>query len=113
MEPEFVALELEGRKAEWLRELLADILLWGKPTPAVSLHCDNQASIVVAKNSVYNAKTRHIHLRHNIVRNLIKIGVISLDNVKSKRNLADHLTKGLCKRRIIETLRGMGLKPTM
>lgn len=111
MKSEFVALELAGRKAEWLRELLADVPLWGKPAPSVSVLCDNQTAIAVAKNSAYNGKRRHIRLRHNVVRNLIKNGVISLEYVKSERNLADPLTIGLCKKMIIETSRGMGLKP--
>ena len=60
MESEFGALELKGREAEWLRELLAKISLWGKPTIVGSLHCDNQASIAITKNSIYNGKRRHI-----------------------------------------------------
>ena len=33
MESEFVALEKVGTKAEWLRNLLADIPKWDKPLP--------------------------------------------------------------------------------
>ena len=95
MKSKFVALESTSREVEWLRELLADMLLWGKPTPPVFLHYDNQASITVAKHSSYNGKKRHI------MRILMKNGVISLDYVKSKRNLVNPLTKGLCKRTII------------
>jgi len=62
------------------------------------------------KNSVYNEKRRHIQLRHDIVRVLIRHGVISLDYVKLERNLVNPLPKGLCKGMIIKTLKGMGLK---
>ncbi|KAE8715787.1 putative mitochondrial adenine nucleotide transporter BTL3 [Hibiscus syriacus] len=54
MESEFIALDLAGQEAEWLRSLLADIPLWGRPTPPVSLLCDSQAAICVAKNQIYN-----------------------------------------------------------
>jgi len=30
MESEFIALELAGQEAEWLKDLLADVPLWGK-----------------------------------------------------------------------------------
>jgi len=30
MEYEFIALELAGQEAEWIKGLLADVLLWGK-----------------------------------------------------------------------------------
>lgn len=88
MESEFIDLELAGREAEWLRNLLAEIPLRENALAPVSLHCDSQAAITVAKNSVYNGKRRHICLRHVGVKDLLKNGVITLDYVKSERNLA-------------------------
>ncbi|XP_048491501.1 secreted RxLR effector protein 161-like [Beta vulgaris subsp. vulgaris] len=41
MEYEFIALELTGQEVEWIRSLLADISLWGKPAPSVSMRCDS------------------------------------------------------------------------
>lgn len=111
MESEFIALELAGQEAEWLRGLLADIPLWGKPTPSISMHCDSQAAIGVANNRSYNGKRRHIRLRHGIVRNLIRNNVISLEYVKTERNIADPFTKGLCRKMVLESAQGMGLKP--
>ena len=40
MEAEFVALDLATQEEDWLRNLLIDIPLWGKPSPSVSMHCD-------------------------------------------------------------------------
>ena len=59
-----------------------------------------------AKSKIYNGKSRHVRLRHNIVRQLIDNGVMSLDFVRSKRNLADPLTKPLARRLVSETSRG-------
>ena len=81
------------QEAEWLRNLLADMPLWGRQASQVSLHCDSQAAIGIAKNSVYNGKKRHIHIRHGAVKQLLKLSVISLDYVRSERNLADPMTK--------------------
>ena len=111
MESEFIALELAGQEAEWLKGLLADVPLWGKQETSISLHCDSQAAIGVAHNSVYNGKRRHIRIRHSAVKQLLKHGVISLQYVRSEKNLADPLTKGLTRRVVLETSRGMGLKP--
>ncbi|KAE8686443.1 hypothetical protein F3Y22_tig00111061pilonHSYRG00022 [Hibiscus syriacus] len=41
MDSEFIAVDLAGQEVEWLRSLLADIPLWGIPTPSVSLLCDS------------------------------------------------------------------------
>ena len=49
--------------------------------------------------------------RHNTVRQLISAGVISIDFVKSKDNIADPLTKGLNRDQVDKTSKGMGLKP--
>ncbi|PHT43587.1 hypothetical protein CQW23_17612 [Capsicum baccatum] len=52
----FIALELAGQEAEWLRNLLTDVPLWGRQMSPVSLHCDSQAAIEITKNSVYNGR---------------------------------------------------------
>jgi len=111
MESEFVALEMAGSEAVWLKNFLANIPLGMKPTPSISIHCDCQSAIGIAKNKTYNGKNRHIQLRHNLVKQLLKRGTISIDYVNSEWNLADPLTKPLGRNMILETSRGMGLKP--
>ena len=82
-----------------------------QPTPSVFMHCDCQAAILIAKNKTLNEKHRHIRLRHEIVKRLLKDGIISIHYVKSKVNLADPLTKPLGRKLILETSSGMRLKP--
>jgi len=83
MESEFVAIEMAGSEAEWLKNFLANIPLGMKPTPSVSMHCDCQSTIAIAKNKSYNGKNRHIQLRHNLVKQRLKSGMIFIDYVKS------------------------------
>ena len=83
MEFEFVGLEKAGIEAKWLRNLLIDIPIWKIPVPSVSIHCDNQATIARVKNKIYNEKSRHIHLRHKIVKQLLNNEITSLDYVRS------------------------------
>ena len=61
-------------------------------------------------NNVYNGKRRHIRIRHDSVRELLKNGVNSLEFVRSERNLADSLTKGLTRKLVFESSREMWLK---
>ena len=68
MEAELVALEEAGSEAEWFRSLLIDIPLFTNSIASVCIHCDCQAAIARAKNKIYNGKSQHIQLRHNIVR---------------------------------------------
>ncbi|RVX01359.1 Retrovirus-related Pol polyprotein from transposon TNT 1-94 [Vitis vinifera] len=67
MEAEFIALEKASSKAEWLRNLLADIPLWTRLALSMSMRCDSQAAIAKAKSKIFNGKNRNICLRHNIV----------------------------------------------
>ena len=111
MKSEFVALEKASTEAEWLRNLLADIPKWDKPLLSISFHCDSQVAITCARNKIYNGKKRFVRLRHNTVRQLISNGVISMEFVRSEKNLADLLNKGLTGQLVYDTSRGMGLKP--
>jgi len=56
-------------------------------------------------------KNRHIHLRHTVVKQLLKNEPIFIDYVKLEGNLANPLTKPLGRNMILETSRGMRLKP--
>ena len=85
--------------------------MWPKPVPAICIHCDSQSAIGRAQNHMYNGKARHIRRRHNTVRQLLSNGIISIDYIKSKENIADPLTKGLTKELVYSASKGMGLKP--
>ena len=95
MEAKFIALELAGPKAEWMKGLVADMLLWGRQPTAIFLHHDSQAAIGVAHNSVYNGKKRHIRIRHKAVKQLLKNGLISLEYIRSEKKPSRSLAKGL------------------
>ena len=79
--------------------------------PFMSMRCDSQAAIAKAKakSKIFNGKNRHIRLRHNIVRRLLEIRIISLKFVRSKLNLTYPLTKSLNKKLVEETSREVGL----
>ena len=105
-------MELDGSEAEWLRNFLADIPLASKPIPSVAIHLTISLRYT-AKNKTFNGKSRHIRLRHNIIKQLLKTGVISIDYVRSEVNLADPLTKPLGRNQIDKLSRGIGLKPIL
>ena len=95
MESEFIVLDKTTEEAESLRNFLEDIPSWPKLMSAISIHCDSQSTIGRAQNTMYNDKSRHIRRRHNTICQLLSSGIILIDYVKSKENLADPLTKDL------------------
>ncbi|GJS62739.1 zinc finger, CCHC-type containing protein [Tanacetum coccineum] len=110
MKSKFVALAAAGKEAEWLRNLILEILLWSKPIAPISIRCDSAATLAKAYSKMYNGKSRHLGVRHIIFRELITNGVVSIEFMRSQRNLADHLTKGLARDLVLKSGEGMGLK---
>ncbi|GJX18556.1 zinc finger, CCHC-type containing protein [Tanacetum coccineum] len=110
MEYEFVALTAAGKEAEWLKNLFLEISLWSKPIAPISIHCDSTATLAKAYSQMYNGKSRHLGVRHIMIRELITNDVISIEFVRSQQNLAGYLTKGLARYLVIKSAEGMGLK---
>ncbi|GJS40171.1 hypothetical protein Tco_0565214 [Tanacetum coccineum] len=110
MESEFIALATAGKEAEWLRNLIYEIPIMAKPIAPIFIHCDSDATLDKAYSQIYNGKSRHLGVRHSMIKELIMNGVISIEFVRSQHNLAEHLTKGLARDLVIKSVIGMGLK---
>ncbi|GJS09543.1 zinc finger, CCHC-type containing protein [Tanacetum coccineum] len=110
MESEFVALAAAVKEAEWLRNLILEIPLWSKPIAPISIRCYSAATLAKAYSQMYNGKSRHLGVRHSMIRGLITNGLISIEFVRSQQNLATHLMKGLAGDLVIKSAEGMGLK---
>ncbi|GKC38680.1 zinc finger, CCHC-type containing protein [Tanacetum coccineum] len=83
MESEFVALAAAGKEDEWLKNLLLEIPLWVKPMAPISIRCDSTSTLAKAYSQMYNGKSRHLGVRHSMIRELITNGVISVSTKPS------------------------------
>ncbi|GKD86843.1 hypothetical protein Tco_1357997, partial [Tanacetum coccineum] len=79
MESKFMALAAAGKEAEWLRNLILEIPLWSKPITPISIWCDSSATVAKTYSQMYNRKSRHLSVRHNMIRELIMNGVVSIE----------------------------------
>lgn len=107
MESEFIALDKATEEAEWLRQFMEGIPKWLNPVPAICVHCDSQSTIGRAQSHMYNGKSRNIRRRHNTIRQLLSTGIVTIDYVRSKNNIADLLTKGLNRELVDKSSKGM------
>jgi len=106
-EAEYRALADAASEAAWLRGLMEEI---GMPlTTPIVIHCDNQSSIKLAKNSVQNARTKHIERQIHFVRHHIKKQRIAVNYIKSQDQVADILTKPLTPQKFREMRNMLGL----
>ena len=67
MASEFIALVSAGKEVEWLRDLMFEIPILPMPISPVAIHTDCRTTLVKAYSQVYNGKSHHIALRHNLV----------------------------------------------
>ncbi|KAE9027682.1 hypothetical protein PR003_g11251 [Phytophthora rubi] len=56
---------------------------------------DNQGAIALAQNAGYNARTKHVDIRHHFIREEVERGAVTVDYVDTKHQLADILIKAL------------------
>ena len=77
----------------WLSMLLHELTV-DNITP-MPLKCDNQAAIYIAKNSIFNERTKHIELDYRFVRQKLMESLVSLTHVTTKNQLVDIMTKPL------------------
>ena len=92
-EAEYYALGDAGGQAVFLRQLL-DELGRGISGPTTIAE-DNRGCIGMVANEVPHSRTKHIRLRHHYIRELARDGVIAVEAVSSRNQLADMFTKNL------------------
>jgi hypothetical protein len=59
----------------------------------VTLMCDNNSVISVAKNPVFHIKIRHVERRHHFLRDHVEKGGIEMRYIDTERQLADIFIK--------------------
>ncbi|KAH9714714.1 Integrase catalytic domain-containing protein [Citrus sinensis] len=89
-EAEYMAATEAVKEAIWLKGLLGDL---GVIQENITVFCDNQSAIFLAKNQTYHARTKHIDVKYHYVREIIESGVVLLRKIDTKDNPSDMLTK--------------------
>ena len=83
-----------------VKELLFLRQVWrfmipGKGIPCFPVFEDNQGALQLSKNPVSNSNSKHIDVRHHLLRELVRQGDIIANHVPFKYQHADILTKVL------------------
>ena len=93
MEAEYIAGAEATKDVIWLRNLLAEIGL--TQNGATTLFIDNQAAIRLAGNPSTHARSKHIDIKHHIIRERVEMGDIVLEYIDTAKQCADAFTKPL------------------
>jgi hypothetical protein len=106
---EYTAVSEALKDVLWLRSLLTEIDL-DQRGPTTMLQ-DNQGTIAFSKNPRVHKRTKHIDVKHHMVREHIEEGVIIVQYVESRFNKADLMTKALAKSLFTFHKEGINVKP--
>ncbi|KAL0641591.1 hypothetical protein Bca4012_103035 [Brassica carinata] len=90
-EAEYRAMLKLTNELVWIKGILKHLEI-DQATPK-TMHCDNQAAIHIASNSVFHERTKHIEVDCHKVRQMIILGVILPCYTRSEDQLADVFTK--------------------
>lgn len=108
-EAEYRAMASAASEVTWLVRLLEEMGVTNlKP---ITLHCDNQSALHIARNPVFHERTKHIELDCHFTRDKVLEGLLQLSYLPTQHQLADILTKILPSPQFKDLLSKLGMSP--
>ena len=94
-EAEYRALSSALNEVIWIMMVLKELGI--KVKQPISIKEDNEATIKLGENNMASARSKHIELRHHVIRYHNAKGTIKLEYVPTSQMIADMITKFLPK----------------
>ncbi|XP_059221384.1 uncharacterized protein LOC131995997 [Stomoxys calcitrans] len=91
-EAEYMALSATVQEVIWLRNLNAELNPQSQDEPT-EIYCDNQSAIHLASTNKYLARSKHIDVRHHLVREKKDQNIVNFVGIQTQFMVADNLTK--------------------
>ena len=89
-EAEYMVSTHVCKESIWLKRLCFDI---GVDAGKITISCDSQSAICLAKNPTFHATTKHIDVQFHFVRDMVEDGKVNLEKVDTAKNVAEALMK--------------------
>ena len=107
-EAEYVAQTHAAKEAIWLRKFISEIQ--GSGEKQLTIHCDNQGAIALAKDNKFHGRTKHIDLRYHFIREAVEDGKIEMKYIPTDENVSDIFTKALPRPKFERFQESLGLR---
>jgi hypothetical protein len=78
------------KEAIWLKDLLEEISV---ETSSISVFCDSQSAIHLAKDQMYHDRSKHIDVKFHFVRQVTSKGIVEIKEIATTHNPVDMMTK--------------------
>ena len=107
MEAEYVAETNMAKEALWLQSFINEVT--GIDYRPLTIRCNNQGAMVLAKDNKFHLRTKHINLRYHFIHEAVKDGKIELSYVPTAKNIANIFMKTMAKPKFSEFMTKLGL----
>jgi hypothetical protein len=107
MYAEFVVCYEATGQVKWLKKFVPGLKVVDNIQRPLKIYCDNEPAVFYAHNNKSSGAAKHIDIKFYVVKEKILDHTISLEHVRTKKMLADPLTKGLPPNVFREHLAGM------
>jgi hypothetical protein len=94
-EAEYINASSATKEAVWIKKFISELGIVPSIVDPIDLYCDNNGAIAQAKEPISNQRSKHIHRRYHLLREIIDIGDVKICRVPTLDNIADPLTKPL------------------
>ena len=106
-EAEYVAATHAAKECIWLLCLIEE--LSPSPLSTTTLYCDNQATLKLATDDNYHARTKHIDICFHFIRQVVASRAVDIHYCPTDDMTADILTKALPCWKVLCHALGLGL----
>ena len=107
-ELEYIAQMHAAKEALWLRSFIDEIQ--GLHERIITINCDNQGAITLAKDNKFHSQTKHIDLRYHFIREAVEDKKITMEYILTGENVADIFTKALARPKFVGMVEVLGLR---
>ncbi|KAK8317942.1 hypothetical protein V6Z12_A13G141800 [Gossypium hirsutum] len=95
MEAKYVATSEATNIAIWLRKFLTNLVVIPSMEKAITLYCDNSATIANTKEMRSYKRSKYIYRKYHLIQEAADERIVDVVKVASEDNLADPFTKTL------------------
>ena len=92
IEVEYVVVTQASKETVWLKIVFEELK---HEHEKISLFCDNQSALDLARNPTFYSKTKHIQVQYHFIHEKMKERTVDMQKIHTKDNLADFMTKAV------------------
>ena len=107
-EAEYIAQTHAAKEALWLQSFVDEVR--GTGGAPITINCDNQGAIALAKDNKFHSRTKHIDLRYHFIREAVEDEKLVVSYIPTDENVSDVFTKALAKPKFQRFVEMLGLR---